>query len=107
MPAYRPSGFAVKGFTYSPGTVIIGFRKPSSNQSYSVVQKTSNWDSQTLLENYVATSGQPYDAYQAAGRTVYVYGNGNATWVNGGIWYQINDDGTLNKNQIINLATSM
>lgn len=106
IPAYKPSGFAIKGLTYSPGTVTIGFRSPS-NQSYSVVQKTSNWDSQTLLENYVATSGQPYNAYQAAGRTVYVYGNGNATWVNGGIWYQVNDNGTLNKNQIINLATSM
>jgi hypothetical protein len=106
MPAYRPSGFAVKGLTYSPGTVTIGFRSPS-NQNYSVVQKTSNWDSQTLLENYVATSGQPYNAYQAAGRTVYVYGNGDATWVNGGIWYQVNDSGTLNKNQLIDLATSM
>lgn len=106
MPAYRPSGFAVKGLTYSPGTVTIGFHSPS-NQNYSVVQKTSNWDSQTLLENYVATSGQPYNAYQAAGRTVYIYGNGNATWVNGGIWYQVNDNENLNKNQIIDLATSM
>ena len=106
MPAYEPRGFAVKGLTYSPGTVTIGFRSPS-NQNYSVVQKTSNWDSQTLLENYVAVSGQPYNAYQAAGRTVYAYGNGNATWVNGGVWYQVNDNGSLDKDQIINLATSM
>jgi hypothetical protein len=105
MPAYKPSGFAVKGLTYSPGTVTIGFG--NGNKSFNVTQKSSNWDSETLLQNYVATSGQPYDAYQAAGRTVYVYGNGNATWVNGGIWYQINDSGNLSKDQIINLATSM
>lgn len=105
MPAYKPSGFAVKGLTYSPGTVTIGFNNGS--KTFKVVQKSSNWDSETLLQNYVATSGQPYDAYQAAGRTVYVYGNGDATWVNGGIWYQVNDNGNLSKDQIINLATSM
>lgn len=105
MPAYKPNGFAIKGLTYSPGTVTIGFYNGS--RSFDVVQKSSNWDSQTLLQNYVATSGEAYDAYQAAGRTVYVYGNGNATWVNGGIWYQVNDNGTLSKDQIINLATSM
>lgn len=105
MPAYKPAGYAVKGLTYSPGTVTIGFQGGSGN--FNVTQKSSNWDSETLLQNYVATSGQAYNAYQAAGRTVYVYGNGNATWVNGGIWYQINDNGLLSKDQLINLATSM
>lgn len=105
MPAYKPAGYAVKGLRYSPGSVTIGFTGNTGN--FNVVQKTSNWDSETLLQNYVATSGQAYNTYQAAGRTVYVYGNGNATWVNGGIWYQINDNGQLNKDQLINLATSM
>src|SRR5581483_11461597 len=105
MPAYKPDGYAIKGLTYSPGTVTIGFS--SHTGSFNVVQKSSNWDSETLLQNYVATSGQAYNAYQAAGRTVYVYGNDNATWVNGGIWYQIKDSGQLSKSQLINLATSM
>lgn len=105
LPAFKPTGYAIKGLTYSPGTVTIGFSGNAGN--FSVVQKTSNWDSETLLQNYVATSGQAYNTYQAAGRTVYVYGNDNATWVNGGIWYQINDHGQLSKGQIINLATSM
>lgn len=105
LPAYKPAGYAVKGLTYSPGTVTIGFQ--GNTGDFNVVQKSSNWDSETLLQNYVATSGQAYNAYQAAGRTVYVYGNGNATWVNGGIWYQINDNGILSKDQLINLATSM
>lgn len=105
MPAYRPNGYAVMGMTYNPGTVTIGFSGKGGN--FTVVQKTSNWDSVTLLQNYVATSGQTYSTYQAAGRTVYIYGNENATWVNGGIWYQVNDNGQLNKSQLINLATSM
>jgi hypothetical protein len=105
MPGYKPSGYAVNGLTYSPGTVTIGFH--SNSQNFNVVQKTSNWDSQTLLENFVATTGQPYNTYQAAGRTIYVYNNGNATWVNGGVWYQVNGNAHLGSDQIINLATSM
>ncbi len=106
MPGFHPEGYAAKSLSYSPGKVAIGFAGPG-NHSYKVVQKSSNWDSQTLLENFVATSGQPYDAYKASGRTVYVYGNGNATWVSGGVWYQVNDNGGLNKDQIIQLANSM
>lgn len=106
LPSYKPAGFAFKNLTYSSGSVTLKFGG-DNNKTYSVVQKSSNWDSQTLLENYVSTADQPYNAYSAAGRTVYVYGNGDATWVNGGIWYQVNDDGVLTKDQIINLATSM
>lgn len=105
MPSYKPVGFAVKKLTYSPGTVTIGFG--SSVKSFTVTQKQSNWDSETLLENYVATSGSAYQAYSAAGRTIYIYGNGAATWVNGGVWYQINGNAKLNNTQIIDLAASM
>jgi hypothetical protein len=105
MPGYKPAGFAFKGLTYSPGTVTVGFH--SGDKGFNVVQKASNWNSETLLENVVATAGQPYQAYQAAGRTVYVYGDGSATWVNGGVWYQVNGNATLPKDQLINLATSM
>lgn len=106
MPGFHPVGYAADNLTYGPGKVAIGYSGPD-NKSYKIVQKSSNWDSQTLLENFVATSGQPYDAYKASGRTVYVYGNGNATWVSGGVWYQVNDNGTLSKDQIIELANSM
>ncbi len=105
MPSYKPGGFALYQLHYTSGSVTLGFRAPG-NKAYNVVQQTSNWDSQTLLENYVATSGQTYSTYLSSGRTVYIYGN-NATWVSGGIWYQINDDGSLNKDQLINLANSM
>ncbi len=106
MPGYKPTGYAAMSLNYGPGKVIIGYEGPG-NHNYSLVQKSSNWDSETLLQNYVATSGLAYQTYSAAGRTVYVYGNDNATWVNGGIWYQLNGNGNLNKNQIIDLASSI
>lgn len=105
VPGNKPSGFAVKDLTYSPGTVTIGLR--SESQAFDIVQKTSNWDSQTLLENFVATSGTPYQTYQAGGRTVYIYNDGSATWVNGGIWYQLEGNAHLTSDQVVNLAASM
>lgn len=107
MPGYHPSGYSARSLSYNPGTVTIGFRGPSNHQ-YTVVQKASNWDSETLLQNYVASSGQTYQAYAAAGRTIYIYGNGNATWVNGGVWYQVSTGSAhLSNGQIIDLATSI
>lgn len=105
MPGYRPVGFAARSLRYSPGTVVIGYR--DNNRSFNLTQKASNWDSETLLQNYVANANQPYQAYQAAGRTVYIYGNGNATWVSGGVWYQVSGNADLNAHQIIDLATSI
>lgn len=105
MPAYKPVGFAFKNLSYSPGDVTLGFS--SGDKSYTISQKQSNWDSTTLLQNYVETSDNTYQAYSAAGRTIYIYDNGNATWVNGGVWYQISNTANLSSDQIINLATSM
>ncbi len=106
MPGFRPTGYAAKTLTYGPGKVSIGYSGPH-NKSYAVVQKSSNWDSETLLQNYVATSGLPYDAYSDGGRTVYVFGNGDATWVSAGVWYEVVGNGNLGKKQVMELATSM
>lgn len=106
-PLYKPSGFSLGKLSYSPGAASLAYTNSSTNQSFRVVQKESNWDSQTLLDNYVATAGNGYKGFQSNGRTVYVYGDGNATWVNGGIWYQIHTDSGLNSEQLVKIAASM
>jgi hypothetical protein len=106
MPGYHVVGFVPKQLTYGPGSVTIGFMA-GNNQSFKLVQQQSSWDSETLLQNYVAVANRPYQAYQAAGRTVYTYGAGNATWVSGGTWYQVSGNAHLSNNQLIDLATSM
>lgn len=107
LPSYKPTGFAVGKFTYSPGVVGINYKNGSSNAAFSLLQKQSSWDSSALLDNFVSVKSPSYHTYQSAGRTIYTYGKGNATWVNGGVWYQVNSDGSLNSTDLINLATSM
>lgn len=107
LPRYKPSGFAVGKFNYNAGFVGYTLHNETSGKSFSVAQRTSDWDSQTLLENFVANKGSSYQTLQSAGRTIYVYGNNNAAWVNGGVWYQLNTNGNLSTSEIVNVATSM
>ncbi|MDL2342501.1 MAG: hypothetical protein QFB87_05505 [Patescibacteria group bacterium] len=107
LPGYRPAGFSVGKLNYQAGTVSVSFHSNSDDRSFAITQKPSGWDSQTLRENFVATNGQQYHTAEAGGRTIYLYGDSNATWVNGGVWYQVTTAGSLNERQLTQLASSM
>lgn len=107
LPNYRPIGFSVGKFKYSSGSVAVQYNNQSSGQSFMLSQTASNWDSQALKENFVASADKSYQVVQSAGRTIYTYGDNNATWVAGGILYKITSDGSLTSSELVNLATSM
>ncbi len=107
MPGYQPAGFSLGHLTYGPGSVTINYHSNSDDRKFSVVEKTSSWDSSILLANFVKTNSQPYQSYQVGGRTVYLYGDNNGTWVDGGIWYVVNGDTALSNNQILQMAGSI
>jgi hypothetical protein len=107
LPSSSPAGYSAGKISYSPGTVAINYKNADGNQSFALTQTASNWDSLALRDNFVASADTNYHAMQAAGRTVYTYGNGDATWVNGGIWYKVVSNGSLTTNELIDLASSM
>jgi len=106
VPLYKPDGYKMDQLSSQAGAVAVSYINDNSNR-IDISQKRSNWDSQTLLENFVVTSNEPYEGYQAGGRTIYVYGKGKATWVNGGIWYQLSGADNLTNEQIVKVAESM
>jgi len=105
-PLFMPPGYALDNMTYATGSVATSYNS-AGKAPFSITQKKSNWNSQTLLDNFVATSGDDYRGFQSNGRTIYIYGKGNATWVNGGIWYQIKGADKLSDEQLVKIATSM
>lgn len=107
LPGYKPAGFAIGSFSYRPGAIGYTLHNDTSGKSFSVLQQSSDWDSQTLLESFVATQARSYQTLQSGGRTIYVYGDNNAAWVNGGVWYRLNTNGSLSTSEIVNVATSM
>lgn len=107
MPGYKPTGFsASRGIKADPGKVTVAFHSNTNNKEFTVTQQASNWSSDALLANHVLASKQPYQTYQNEGKTVFIYDNSNATWVNGGIWYQVNGDASLTSDQLLRLANS-
>jgi hypothetical protein len=109
LPNYHPNGYNFKYINQNAGSgaIVASFADLPANQSYKFVQQKSNWNSQTLLQNYVATASPNYSTYEVGGQTVYVYGGHNATWVNGGIWYQLHaSSANLSDDQLLAIARS-
>lgn len=108
MPSYQPSGFSFKGpINYRPGQVTISFKSNTDNRSYDVKQQASNWNSDALLSNFVVAEGKQYQTYLDRGRTLYIYNGSNATWVDDGIWYQIEGESDMTTDQLIRIASSI
>lgn len=108
MPSYLPSGFSfVQPIKYTAGTLTINFRKQGTGQQFSVIEQTSDWDSQTLLDSFVDGTDPNYQALQKNDLTIYAYGQSSVTWVNGNIWYQITGNSGLSSAQLVDTALSL
>lgn len=108
-PEYVPDGFALSHpVTYSDGEVALTFKSNSNDNSYTITQTRSSWDSSAVLDNVVRpTAGENYITTKEKGLTVYSYNN-NAAWVNGGVLYVISSDNApLSGEQIRHIATSL
>lgn len=108
MPGYKPSGFSFKGpINYSAGQVTVTFRSNTDDRSYSVTQKESNWNSEALLANFVESENKQYQTYIDRGRTLYIYDGSNATWVDNGVWFQIEGNSDMTTDQLVRVAASI
>ena len=109
LPTNQPAGYSLGTLSASTGQVALQFHSNSdNNRVYNLVEKPSDWDSVTLRDMFVTNaSANRYQTVQTAGRTLYLYGQQNITWVNGGIWYLVRSDGVLSNQQLIDLATSL
>ncbi len=107
IPSYHPTGFAFSGpVSYAKGQLTLGFDSNSDDHSYTITERSSNWDSQSLLDNYVAQAHDQYLTFQERGLTIYVYDNNHASWVDGGVWYTIEGNALLNTEQVLKIAAS-
>lgn len=108
MPGYSPAGFGVADTIQTePGKVTVSFKSRTDDKNFKLSQQASNWTSDSLLSSHVLASNQPYQTYQDSGRTVYIYDNSNATWVDGGIWYKIEGNASLTSDQLLRIASSL
>lgn len=106
MPSYKPTGYALAGgVKSSDGKIAMQFR--SGEDSYQITQEASDWNSSTLLDQAAENRGAPTRTIQSKGRTIYIYNDSAATWVNGGVRYEISGNSALDASELVSLATSM
>lgn len=107
LPGYLPNGFSLeRGISYKPGEIVVGYQSNSDERYFEIKQTASQWDSEALQQNFVAEQEQ-VRTIQDKGKTVYLYEDSNATWVDGGIWYRIEGESLLNSDQLGRLANSL
>ncbi len=107
LPSYQPSGFSLNGpVQYSNGTVTLKYESNSDDRNFNVVQKNSDLNSQSLAENFTAAKST-YQTFEDKGRTVFVYDGSNATWVNGGILYEIEGESALSPDQLRRIVSGL
>lgn len=108
LPEYQPAGFRLqRPIEADPGQVSIRYVSQSDDRNFSIVQKASNWNSKSLLENFIHTNNKDYQTIEDGGKTIFLYDSNSATWVSGGVWYQLTGINFLNNEQIINIANSL
>lgn len=108
IPSTIPSGFSFKGpIIYSKNSIALNYKSNSDSRKFAIVQKPTEWNSESLLTNYLVSSRLQYQTYHDSGLTVYVFNGGEATWVDKGVWYSIKGEGTLSFDQILSIASSM
>ena len=106
LPGDLPAGFSQHKLDSGPGVVAIDFRSNSDDRGYSITQKASAWNSTDLRQAFVAPADSQYQTVASAGKTIYLYGQQNATWIKDGVWYLVQTEGVLSDRQLIQLATS-
>lgn len=107
LPDYQPAGYHLGHLNAAPGEVAFDFHSNSDNRAYAITEKISDWNSDALRDGFLASNGQQFQTVETGGRTVFLYGQNAATWVNGGVWYRVQTNGTLSDRQLVQLASSM
>jgi hypothetical protein len=108
IPKYTPEGFSlVSPVEYKDGSVTMTFKEDKTKQDFALVQKASNWNSSSLVNNYIPAN-QAAQTSMVNGTTVYIYGQGgDAAWVNHGVLYDLKNHADLNSEQILKIVQGM
>jgi hypothetical protein len=102
-----PSSYTLAHTNTAPGLVTLQFKSPSASEPLKIAQARTNWDSSSLLDNYVIKNTDDYATVQGQGLTIYLFGHDKATWVNHGVHYSIEGAARLSREQILKIAYSL
>lgn len=105
---FIPPGYSLEKVIAQKGSIDSVYDFNTSKLKFSINESPSTWDDATLIDAYLVPNGDTnYNLITANGINIYAYGDGNATWVTGGIWYVLNGNSNISNNDLVKIATSM
>ncbi len=108
LPTYSPSGFGLAGPVQSSyGEVTLSYKSRTDDRNFKITQSPSQWNSESLVKNFLLASHPDYQTVRGGGQTIYTYGDSDATWVDGGIWYRVEGDAKLSTDQLLSIANGL
>lgn len=107
-PNYVPRDYNLSDITSENGKITLNFRNDTTGDAFSLIEEKSDWNTNTLLNEFVKPNfGDNYTVISESGFNIYL-SNGNAAWMNDGIFYRIVvKAGTLTKKQISTIAAKL
>lgn len=104
LPTYVPSSYRQAGpAQVAPGQITLSFNSAAGNDEMKIVQRRTNWDSNSLRENFISRQTDEFVAVQGQGLTIYLYQD-RASWVNHGVWYTVSGTSNLSREQVLKVA---
>lgn len=108
LPKYSPAGYGIEGSIKAEANKVeVSYQSRTDDKGFKITQQKSDWNSQTLQSEYITANNKQVNTYPTEGKTVYLYDESSATWVNGGIWYRIEGDAKLTPDQLQRIANSL
>lgn len=108
LPAYKPAGFSMsRDIQYAPGEVTVNFKSNSDERAFNLTQQKTALTPQEVADEIAGADNRPYQTYQDAGKTIYIYDGSSAAWTEEGVLYRIEGESALSSDQLIRLATSI
>lgn len=106
LPSYHLTDYKRGAIRQEHGRVVAAYH--SGDRYYRITQQASDWNSQTLLDTAVAgASTEDSQVLESKGRLIYLYEGNNATWVDGGVRYDITGNAALKRDDILKIVESM
>lgn len=107
LPDYKPSGFQLSGnVEYSPDHVALQYHSISDSRSFRINKQKTDWNSDSLRTSFVEEKGL-YQTIPSNEKTIYIYNESNATWIDNDVWYTIEGASSLSSDQLLRLANSL
>lgn len=108
LPSHPPAGFSLSGpIEYTQGRIGITYASRTDDRYIKITQQRSEWTSDDLEQSYLTKIGANYQMHSLDSNDTYFYDGTNVTWVDEGIWYNIEADESISGQQLAQLVREM